>query len=672
MREDYLKLYEISRNLTPPSPLPAPCYQRKFPKVPVLEDYRGKFSESFWENFPTNRKTDPASWVNADALDQLAIKLDYPRGPRFMRVLETLRSGARMGVGDDGRVLWEGSNYPSSYTYGHLLSDTLADWLHEGVVSGPWLPDEVDSLIPVKRIHPMSVQLKSSGAARIIIDMSAPRNQHIKSINSTINGDDFPVSMCNSGTVLEKITNAGFGCSVRGSKCDWVHAYKQVPVCPDDASLQYCSWGGKLFVDLSLVFGASSSPSIFDDLAACVLELSVLEAVVSAADTGHQLDDAFFIGPEDQAWRWFTAYRRICSEIGVKLADLSKPDKMQPPSQEITLLGLEYDLKLWRWRMPLEKSNKLLVDLHNLFMMDVAPMKLATKVCGKVTHYGDVVGGVMGKYERSFLIYLTEEQETKEEVKVDKNVRSQLGWWLRRVVFGEAWSPLVDLRLSMPIQATRIFTDAAGGSPGSYNGFGGVVFGYDLVYFQAVWPDFIQMNTPWDGVQFGSKLTFLELIAILGGVLAAPKGISNGSVILTTDNIGAYYGALRGHSRDRYSYTMVKALAEICQGLAINWKVEFLPRRVGLGPCLADELSKGRVQEALRMLQEEGLPGPYKYANLSRSFLAFISRPRATRVLGTAILKELATYMEVALVSPEWEEEFADLVVHSVCDLEMY
>ena len=55
-----------------------------------------------------------------------------------------------MGVGDDGRVLWEGSNYPSSYTYGHLLTDTLADWLHEGVVSGPWLPDEVDSLIPVK------------------------------------------------------------------------------------------------------------------------------------------------------------------------------------------------------------------------------------------------------------------------------------------------------------------------------------------------------------------------------------------------------------------------------------------------------------------------------------------------------------------------------------------
>ena len=102
MREDYLKLYEISRNLTPPSPLPAPCYQRKFPKVAVLEDYRGKFSESFWENFPTNRKTDPASWVNADALDQLAIKLDYPRGPWFMRVLETLRSGARMGVGDDG------------------------------------------------------------------------------------------------------------------------------------------------------------------------------------------------------------------------------------------------------------------------------------------------------------------------------------------------------------------------------------------------------------------------------------------------------------------------------------------------------------------------------------------------------------------------------------------
>ena len=80
----------------------------------------------------------------------------------------------------------------------------------------------------------------------------------------------------------------------------------------------------------------------------------------------------------------------------------------------------------------------------------------------------------------------------------------------------------------MPVLATRVFTDAAGGSLGSLSGMGGVVFGHDLVYFQHVWPDFIQTNSLWQGVHFASKLTHLELAALLGGILAAPRGFPMG------------------------------------------------------------------------------------------------------------------------------------------------
>ena len=44
-----------------------------------------------------------------------------------------------------------------------------------------------------------------------------------------------------------------------------------------------------------------------------------------------------------------------------------------------------------------------------------------------------------------------------------------------------------------------------------------------------------------------------------------------------TDNLGAFWSIL------------------VALGFGIQWKVEFLLIRVGLGPCVADELSKGRV-----------------------------------------------------------------------------
>ena len=138
------------------------------------------------------------------------------------------------------------------------------------------------------------------------------------------------------------------------------------------------------------------------------------------------------------------------------------------------------------------------------------------------------------------------------------------------------------------------------------------------------------------------------------------------------DNLGAFWSTFKGHSRDRYCYSITNAIVEVALGLGIQWKVEFLPRRVGLGPCVADELSKGRVQQALWLLREAGIENSLNFTNLSRTFLNFIAGPGPTRVLGSAILQELGRYIDVAPVSPEWSEEVSEFVVHSYCDLEMY
>ena len=46
----------------------------------------------------------------------------------------------------------------------------------------------------------------------------------------------------------------------------------------EDVKLQFIEFGGRLFAELMLVFGAISSPGIYDDLANIIVSLACLKA----------------------------------------------------------------------------------------------------------------------------------------------------------------------------------------------------------------------------------------------------------------------------------------------------------------------------------------------------------------------------------------------------------
>ena len=243
--------------------------------------------------------------------------------------------------------------------------------------------------------------------------MSAPRQPPLVSLNSTIDIEDFPVQMSSCKDVLEMITNIGYCSSIRAAKYDWAHAYKHVPIALEDAGLQWIRWGGRMFLDLSLVFGASSSPSLYDSVAKVILDLSRIKAGTLPNRSRNQLDDSFTVDHLENAWRWFEAYETVSETVGVKLADKSKRDKVCPPSQLITLLGIEYDLLKWSWRMPSEKATKLLINLYDVFLSEQVSIGLMLKVSGKINHYCAVIGGKQGRFERSFILYATEDYAHK-------------------------------------------------------------------------------------------------------------------------------------------------------------------------------------------------------------------------------------------------------------------
>ena len=82
------------------------------------------------------------------------------------------------------------------------------------------------------------------------------------------------------------------------SKSDWNSAYKHQFVHEEDLKLQFVKFLGKFFCELALVFGAISSPGIYDDLAKVVLGIALLRARFPRELVSQHLDDVVSVGPQ--------------------------------------------------------------------------------------------------------------------------------------------------------------------------------------------------------------------------------------------------------------------------------------------------------------------------------------------------------------------------------------
>ena len=139
-------------------------------------------------------------------------------------------------------------------------------------------------------------------------------------------------------------------------------AYKHIAVRKEDHSLQVFHFCGRLFGELMLTFGGASSAGIYDDLAKLVLDLAMLASDTDKRMVNQVLDDVVAVGAEGDGSvnRFYEAYRSISSELGISLADESDRDKAFRATHSGKVLGIEYDLKRWVWKIPEEKLNPLL------------------------------------------------------------------------------------------------------------------------------------------------------------------------------------------------------------------------------------------------------------------------------------------------------------------------
>ena len=299
--------------------------------------------------------------------------------------------------------------------------------------------------------------------------------------------------------------------------------------------------------------------------------------------------------------------------------------------------------------------------MHDVVTQDSITMKDLGTLLGKLGAYMDIM---QGRWERAFLLanWRPESKHSLATVPVTPGMRSQARWWDRRIITAMARPARIpDSRRLSPATSVHVFTDSAGGLGRPGSGFGAAIWTWPRSYVAYYWPEAIRKNIPVEGVKLSNKLMFLEAIAVLASVVAAPDKVRGKHITVHCDNAAAVFGYARGHSKELLAYSVLKGAVDVAAGLGASLSVNKIRRVSCVGALVADLMSKGDMPQALAYM-EYADPAP---GFLSRTLLKWIEHPTPTRVLGQAMLLELRAAGVPVMISFMVDEEVERLVVHS-------
>lgn len=641
------------RSAAPPVLPPPKLFTPKYPNL-SRSNYEGPFEEAYWDLWtpfrPDNLLAGARSWIDPDKLKEVAARVGFSNTGRLNNVLSHI-NGADIGCRGGGRLPTHQKNSPSAVTEGNKLVDNLQDWLCQKIAAGPYTKEEMDNFFPNGfTVNPVKVDIKLlTGKSRICLDLSSPHlpadtPAHIpNSVNSGIDKDKFSCTMASLNDLCRVLHS--IGAPAVGAKSDWRSAYKHLSVHPDDLCLQVIQYADRYIIELMLVFGASSSPFIFSDTASLIACLAAMQSKTPEEYTQMCLDDImnFSSSWSDTAEKFWTAYREICSEINVSLAETSTPDKAFAPTTFGEFLGMEMDLFHFTWRIP---RGKLDIILHMLAATisgkrEALRQDHVATLVGKIIHYSRAV--LHGDSERGFISNLaSKDLPGSTIVRISPEASDQLLWWYGALPSAYQHTSIPDVRDLFPLSHLNLYTDAAGSSDNSTKkpGAGGVFFdSKPQCFFHFPWKSALKTRLTEEAGQFilGTKLSCLESLAILLGISAFPRLCINQALVAHCDNLGSCYAYSNRNSKDKYTYSVNKAIYDLTAALNCQFKVIHVRRRSCVPADLADDLSKGKIKSSVDTLSCDRI----KSTNFPPSLLRWIAKPYLTRRLGLLIAADL-------------------------------
>ena len=221
-------------------------------------------------------------FVNIDRLKELLS--DYPDQSLVSSIITGFKFG--FDIGFRGTVT---NTFPDNNRSAYLHKDGVTEAIRKEISRGHTAGPFPTPPFPINHISPLGAAPKPDGSIRLIMDLSQPRGN---SVNDFISKDEFPCHYTPFDEATRLIMKMGPGCFL--TKVDIKHAYRILPVRPEDWPLLVYCWEGQFCVDLKLPFGGRSSASIFTDFADLICWIITEKYLLVVI---HYSDDYLLISP---------------------------------------------------------------------------------------------------------------------------------------------------------------------------------------------------------------------------------------------------------------------------------------------------------------------------------------------------------------------------------------
>jgi hypothetical protein len=227
---------------TPPT-TPLPPLQRptplvlKHPTIPLLPRYDISPPFRFWFHFPSNPlPTSPVSPINISAFRRLITAANPFWPPKNRRIAHQALHDLLHGANPLWSTPLPAISVPNSHTafqHGPFVTDTIASWLEEKFVSGPFpfppFPNFRQNAI---------IAVEQTDKIRPVLDLSAP---HGFSYNDALNKTALPKAVMSSAKHFSHALWIA-GRHALFSKFDMHAAYKNIPQHPSVWPVNFCSF----------------------------------------------------------------------------------------------------------------------------------------------------------------------------------------------------------------------------------------------------------------------------------------------------------------------------------------------------------------------------------------------------------------------------------------------
>ena len=578
----------------------------KCPEIPRLASYRKTPDRRFWDRFPSHRpKRNFKPRIKVSIFKKWVRKCWFSWNCHQRKIakiaIDTLTRGATTALKYTlGQITVP--NAKSAYHYGEFLTDSIAGWVKNKMVAGPFKTPPLKNF----RANPL-MAVAQRNKVRPILNLSAPKTG---SYNEAVDPHKIrKLGMSSAGLFAESLVKAGR--NAKFSKQDIQDAYKQIAGHPGELQNFGFKWLGRYFYDLTTVFGSKSAPANFDAIPETVVNIVCTLVDVPLHWVHRQLDDVPVVSPafSDKTERFTEKYEQICAEVGLPLAEAcSDREKAFGPGTTGTVLGVQFDSDLMEWKISAEKANRIESAIDRFLLNKTCRLIDVQKLHGKLSDFAQLCGFMRGfRFQLVKLLGAFTNAPDSSRI-IPGQLKDDLWIWKKCIRAGASGFPLSDPVCGPPITAVRFISDAAGAAydwtsgscqnltkPGD-RGVASVGFDGEHVFYAGglKWP-FGLMSKHKDvrGRFWGGKSAALECVGLLLPFLTKPQLLTNRYVLLYVDNISLIYAWEKKYCKnDEETSLLIRCLHVLESFLECKVYVEHVKRMSTPEAVLVDHLSR--------------------------------------------------------------------------------